>query len=626
MSAGVSGAAADRDGVEPGSRQDRSAAGALDQALWRDLVAGADERSFAEAWLGLLCRTVRDGTGAVLLLGDVAAPPRVTASWPSGLGVAAELTEIALGAIQNDRGLAKAALRPSPTRLAFPLRLDGKPAGAVAIEIASSDEAAVRAAMRQLQWAAAWPRERWLAARQATREAAASRTALALDLIAAIIDQPGAIAACRLAATELALALHCERVAIGFVHRGSVRLAAISHSAAFGRQMQLSRFLSEAMDEAIDQGAIVVWPPVDDSILISSAHQRLASLHGGGIALTVPMLCAETAVGAVTFERPAGQPFNQSEIELAELVVSVLAPALAEKRANDRPLAVKAVEAASHQILRLIRPGHAGIKLALAAAVALGVAALVVRTEDRIHASAELEGKVQRAIVAPFDGFVAQADHKAGDTVRTSDLLAAMDDRDLVLERLRWSTERQAHLVEYDAALAAGKRADAARLQAQIDEATAQVGLADAELGRARLLAPFPGLIVSGDLSQSIGAPVKRGDVLFELARRGDYTVALKIDESEVAEIRPGEHGKLIISSLPGLKLPIVVTRVAPIAVAQDGRMMFHAEADLMLHSERLRPGMDGLAKIDAGRARLVWIWSRPFLHWLRLTTWSILP
>jgi hypothetical protein len=37
-------------------------------------------------------------------------------------------------------------------------------------------------------------------------------------------------------------------------------------------------------------------------------------------------------------------------------------------------------------------------------------------------------------------------------------------------------------------------------------------------LERAQLRAPFESLIVSGDLSQSIGAPVERGKVLFEVA------------------------------------------------------------------------------------------------------------
>jgi hypothetical protein len=35
---------------------------------------------------------------------------------------------------------------------------------------------------------------------------------------------------------------------------------------------------------------------------------------------------------------------------------------------------------------------------------------------------------------------------------------------------------------------------------------------------------------------------------------------------------------------------------------------------------------MEGLGQIDAGRGRLVWIWFRSLLHWVRLESWAWLP
>ena len=46
--------------------------------------------------------------------------------------------------------------------------------------------------------------------------------------------------------------------------------------------------------------------------------------------------------------------------------------------------------------------------------------------------------------------------------------------------------------------------------------------------------APFDGVLVSGDLSHSVGAPVERGEVLFELAPLDDYLVVLEVPEAEV--------------------------------------------------------------------------------------------
>jgi multidrug resistance efflux pump len=50
---------------------------------------------------------------------------------------------------------------------------------------------------------------------------------------------------------------------------------------------------------------------------------------------------------------------------------------------------------------------------------------------------------VQRAAVAPFQGYVADAPVRAGQTVAAGDLLATLDDRDLALERVRWASEQE---------------------------------------------------------------------------------------------------------------------------------------------------------------------------------------
>ena len=68
---------------------------------------------------------------------------------------------------------------------------------------------------------------------------------------------------------------------------------------------------------------------------------------------------------------------------------------------------------------------------------------------------------------------------------------------------------------------------------------------------RTRLSAPLDGLVVSGDLSQSLGAPLERGDVLFEVGPLDGYRIMLEVDEREVAQVRPGQQGDLALSGLP---------------------------------------------------------------------------
>ena len=74
------------------------------------------------------------------------------------------------------------------------------------------------------------------------------------------------------------------------------------------------------------------------------------------------------------------------------------------------------------------------------------------------------------------------------------------------------------------------------------------------------------------------------------------------------------------------MALPFTVLRIVPIAEAHDGKMLFQVDATLDATTPRLRPGMEGLGQIDAGHARLVWIWFRSLLHWVRLESWAWLP
>jgi multidrug efflux pump subunit AcrA (membrane-fusion protein) len=612
----------------PAAEVERSVVTVLDQASWQDLQGAADDGAFAAAWLRLACGFVPGAFAGALLLADPEAGLRVVGIWPAGAALSPQLME----AVKAAASAGRAAVQPPPagtasSSIAAPILIDGALAGVAAIDVTLPPPARdPRVALRHLQWATAWVRERLRAGESARSGEVRVRLEAALDLIAAILEQPDAGAATRAAATELAAKLACERVSLGFLRGGRCRVASISHSAAFGERVTLTAAIEAAMDEAIDQFTLVLVPPPDDAVLVTAAHARLAGLHAPATVLTIPLLAREAPIGAMTFERPIAQPFTARDVALAEAVAATLGPALADKRLAGRWLLLRAADALRTGIASMVGPAHLGRKLGLAAAVVLALAAWFVRADYNVHAHARVTGTVQRAITAPFDGFIREAPVRAGDEVAEGALLVALDDRDLGLERLRWVTERQAHLAEYDRAMGAAKRADLVRLQSEIDQADARIRLVDEQLAHTRLVAPFKGLVVSGELSQSIGTPVRRGDVLLEIAPLDDYEVELQVPEGQIADVQPGERGALVVAALPDAALPLTVERATPVADAKDGQMTFRADAALSGHDSRLRPGMEGVAKIGAGRARLVWIWTRSLQQWLRLATWSWLP
>jgi hypothetical protein len=66
---------------------------------------------------------------------------------------------------------------------------------------------------------------------------------------------------------------------------------------------------------------------------------------------------------------------------------------------------------------------------------------------------------------------------------------------------------------------------------------------------------------------------------------------------------------------------------VTPVTVAKDGKNHFLVEASLAPDGAgAVAPGMEGIAKIDAGEARLIWIWTRQLTDWLHLFWWRWMP
>ena len=451
------------------------------------------------------------------------------------------------------------------------------------------------------------------------------RSRSALDLLAETLEQDSFQAAALAVATELALRFECTRVSIGFVRNNTVRVTIISHTAQFRRQMDLIRKIVAAMNEAVDQRAVVVYPIDGPKDLATRAHADLSLLQRGSRLLTVPIFKVDRFVGAVTFERPSDHPYEAEQVSLLEAVVATIGPVLDEKRRNDRWLGAKIGEAVKLQLVRLLGPGHFVRKLSAIAVIAAALFFYFAQTTYRVDADARLEGLVRRAVVAPYDGFVREANVRAGDKVTAGQILAALDDRDLALERLRWSTERQQRLYEYDKALASREPAAINVTKAQIDQAQAQMQLIDEQLSRDTLRAPIAGLVVSGDLSQTIGTSVNRGQVLFEIAPLDGYRVIVSVDERQIGAIKLGQTGTLVTNALPDERFAFRVDKLTPVADPRGGRNVFRVEGLLTQNSDRLRPGMEGVAKVDIGRRPLLWVWTRSLVEWLRLWAWQYL-
>jgi len=500
----------------------------------------------------------------------------------------------------------------------------------VAVEVERGSESELSEVLRQLQWGSAWLERRLGGATRALTTGAGPGPAQALallDLIALSLEAHGFQESAQSLVTQLARDLVCDRVSLGILRGDRVKLAALSHSAAFGREMNLVRSIESAMEEALDQHTTLIHKPVDEAKpLVLHEHEALAREHGAGTVLTIPLQREGALRGALTFEHAEEGAFSNDRVEMLEAVSLAVAPILELWRREDRPLVGKIADAGRLQLERLVGPGHLGRKVLLGVAMLATLFFWLAKGDYRIGAEGVLEGSSRRVVIAPFDGYVASAERRAGDFVEQGQELARLDDRELELERLKWASrlvqlERQA-----DESRASREYGRTSILTAQIEEARAESARLVERLERTRIVAPFDGLIVSGDLSQSLGGALSRGEVLFEIAPLERYRVLLEVDEEQIADVAIGQSGQLLLAAVPDDPVAFEVTKVTPVATAEEGRNFFRVEGTLAEASERLRPGMEGVGKIDVDRRRLIWIWTRSFQSWLRLWVWSWWP
>jgi len=598
---------------------------------WTRLKQAVTADQFAATWLEIQSGLLTGAHRGVVVLGPHGRGPFApVATWPQGVQGSRTMAEAVEQAIRERRSLVKAGKASTVDQagihqyVAAPVIVNDNVYGAVAFEFGGSPAEDAAAILSSLEWGVTWiesfVRRHWTPP--------GDRLITVLETVATSVHHRRFQEAVTAVATELAGRLGCERVCIGFIKGRHIEVRGISHSATFGKKANLIRAIEAAMDEAMDQQATVVYPaPADGPLQITRAHAELHEQHGNAEICTVPFADGKELLGAITLEMPKGEPLDEKTIRLCEHAASLLGPILDVKRKDDRWLIRKALDSGKDHVRRLVGPRNVGLKLTVGVAAFLLVFFAFATGEFRVTADARLEGTIQRVLAAPMAGYIAQADVRAGDIVAEGDVMARLDDRDLRLEHLKWLSQRSQRQREQSEALSRRDRAEAGILAAQIEQAEAQMALINEQLSRIAVKAPFDGVVVSGDLSQSLGAPVERGDVLFEVAPLDSYRVILEVDERDIGQIGIEQTGTLALTGLPEEKLRIRVDKITPISSAAEGRNFFRVEAGIVGDApEILRPGMEGVGKVDIGERKLIWIWTHKITYWLRMFFWSWWP
>lgn len=593
----------------------------FDDTAWSGFGTAQTAAEFCTHWLALQCLQIGEvRSGLLLLAREGGGPFARAAQWPSAGGNVEPLGLAAERCLAEHRGLILRGLANALVVLAYPVDVDGNLEGAVVLDVAEREDDALQSALRQIHWGIGWLTTLLLRRRTADQSLVAQRAREAIDVLALAGEQTGLRALAMAVVNDLASRFLCNRVAFGVERKGRARLLALSHSAFFEKKSHFVVALENAMDEALNQRGMVCVPPLDEEQqAVAIAHRDFAASRA---ICSVVVERAGVGIGVITLERE--RPFDAEDLRAFQVVAALIGPLLETRIRLDQWLAGRVRDRIQDAWRHLRDPRRPGFRFALVV-VAVAFSLIFVDTDYHVPAKAVVEGAVQRAVVAPFDGFVRDAPVRAGFLVRQGQVLATLDERDLLVERRRWLAEREQHGARYRDGLAKHERAGANVALAQMQQAEAQLALTEEKLARAQIVAPFDGLVVAGDLSQLLGSPVEQGRQLFEVAPLDAYRVILKVEDRDIRDVRAGQSGKLILAGLPGELLDFEVRNIS-LAEADEGKNVFRVEAQLARSDLKLRPGMEGVGKINAGEQTFAWIWTHRLTDWLRLQAWKWLP
>jgi HlyD family secretion protein len=223
-----------------------------------------------------------------------------------------------------------------------------------------------------------------------------------------------------------------------------------------------------------------------------------------------------------------------------------------------------------------------------------------------VTASGELKAKAQIDISAETIARVKRIRYREGDYVKKGDLLIELDDvqasatRDLALANLEQAEQdlkRAEKLFEQNLI----SRENFERVELSYKTAKASYEQALDTYRRTRIYSPISGKIMKVNVEEGetavMGALNYGGTVMMTVADMSQMIAVVKIDETDVPDVRVGEPAEVIADALPDsvYKGTVIKVGLMPIQsqLSTDEVTDFEVEIELHDFSTLLRPGMN---------------------------------
>ena len=602
-----------------------------------------------KSWLKQQQNLIQDCISAMLVRvsenGELKYIVKIPEVLPQEKFVPDQPTIVAIKEVMQKRRLHLVPIDDNQMLMAHPVLHQGQLWGAVVLQLGSKDKKVIAEGLTTLQQGMVWLQfllsqqemaqqelpqqelspeasQQELIAKDSSASNGNPHSELLMQLMTNLLKenslQETAISLVNFFATQL----QASRVSFGLLKNNAVELAAVSFSANYDKRTSAMQAISDAMDEAVDQRFNIHVDEksvaADEKLKIQRCHEQLLRDQQAATIDSFLVRKDSRVLGVLTIEYKATPTQKNTLLEPALVLVSDL---IALKQASENNIRQQIKARLQKKLYPVLGEKKLTRKIVTIAAIALFFI-LLFPANYWVTSDASLQSTYKYLVVSPQDGYLESIKVRPGAYVKKGDLLAQLDDEDLRLERRKLFSQMQQSQQEYDNALANSNRAQAAIANEKVEQATSQLQLIEQQQSRTQLVASSDGIITSDDISQSLGAPVKQGQTLFEISANQGYLIQLWVDERDIAALKLGQLCKIKLTSIPNEVFEAIVNSITPISEIREGKNYFRVEATLNRETAELRPGMTGSGKVLAGRELLGWIWFHDIWHWLRLTLW----
>jgi multidrug efflux pump subunit AcrA (membrane-fusion protein) len=171
------------------------------------------------------------------------------------------------------------------------------------------------------------------------------------------------------------------------------------------------------------------------------------------------------------------------------------------------------------------------------------------------------------------------------------------------------------------------KETSAAQLQETDEQLSAlkqKMQILNDKKQRLTLLAPISGVIIESDITNKIGKHFDLGEKICEVAGLDKLLVSIQVDEKDIGDVKTEMPVKLKVRPFMGSLFQGKVKKISPVSVYNEQKKRNYYNVELVIDNPegKLKPGMTGFAKINAGSRPIYALLMREIGHLIRSEYW----